>query len=293
MSEGGGVDAVDALIRLGGIARARDIIGLSSRRGLRRAVEAGDIARIGPGRYAFGVSHAEARALDGAVSHLSAAMHWGWQVKWPPDRPWVTVARSRNISTARREAVHLVYADIGDDVIDGVTAPVRTVIDCARRLPFDEALAVADSALRAGDVTQADLKAASATLKGRGAAHSRMVASSATPRAANPFESVLRAIALEFPLDLTPQTPVVVGGQTYVPDLVDTTRKLVLEADSWRFHASQQGHARDCRRYNALALGGWLVLRFTWDQVMHSPDYVRQVLAEAVSASRRLGRATA
>lgn len=283
MSKSGPVDAVDALIRLGGVARAGDIIDLSSRRSLRRAVESGDITRIGPGRYAFKISHVEARALDGVVSHLSAAMHWGWEVKWPPDRPWVTVARSRHVSPARRGSLHLVYADLGHDTVDGVTGPVRTVVDCARRLPFDEALAIADSALRAGDVTKADLLAASARLRGRGAAFGRRVVDAATGKSANPFESVLRAIALEFPLALTPQMPVVVGDQTYVPDLVDPTRMLVLEADSWRFHASQQGHARDCRRYNALALAGWLVLRFSWDQVMHAPDYVRQILADVVT----------
>ncbi len=280
MSEGGEVDAVEALIRLGGIARAKDIVELSSRRSLRRAAQAGDIVGVGAGRYAFAVSHAEARALDGVVSHLSAALHWGWAVKWPPDRPWVTVARSRHIAAARREAVHLIYAEIGDDVIEGVTSPLRTVIDCARRLPFDEALAVADSALRDGRVTKAELVRAAARVRGRAAAQCRTVAAAATEKAANPFESVLRAIALDFPLDLAPQVPVVVGGQTYVPDLVDASRRVVLEADSWRFHASRQGHSRDCRRYNALALGGWLVLRFSWDQVMHSPDYVHQVLAE-------------
>ena len=66
---------------------------------------------------------------------------------------------------------------------------------------------------------------------------------------------------------------------TWGPDLVDVNRRVVLDADSWRFHASRQGHARDCRRYNAPVLDGWLVLRFTGDQVMHSPDYVSAVLA--------------
>ncbi len=277
------MDAVEALTRLGGVARARDIVDLSSRGKLRRAVRDGDIVALGSGRYAFGVDDAEALALDGVISHLSAALRWGWEVKWPPDRPWVTVSRDRNIAAARREAVHLIYADLGDDVIDGVTSPLRTVIDCARRLPFDEALAVADSALRAGDVTLENLLEASARMRGRGATQCRRVAAAATAKAANPFESVLRAIALEFSFDLAPQAPVVVDGETYFPDLVDVSRGFVLEADSWRFHASQQGHARDCRRYNALVLSGWLVLRFTWDQVMHSPDYVRRVLAELAS----------
>jgi very-short-patch-repair endonuclease len=280
MSKAGGVDAVQALIRLGGIGRAKDIISSTSRGSLRRAVRAGDIVAVGAGRYAFAVRDAEAQALDGVVSHTSAALHWGWEVKWPPDRPWVTVARSRHIAAARRESAHLVYADLGEDVIDGVTTRLRTVLDCARRLPFDEALAVADSALRAGDVTKAELVRATAEVRGRAAAQCRRVAAEATDKAANPFESVLRAIALEFPFDLEPQAPVVVDGQIYFPDLVEASRGFVLEADSWRFHASQQGHARDCRRYNALALAEWLVLRFSWDQVMHSPDYVREVLAE-------------
>ncbi len=45
--------------------------------------------------------------------------------------------------------------------IDGwATSKVRTVLDCATELPFDEALAVADSALRHGDVTREELDAA-------------------------------------------------------------------------------------------------------------------------------------
>ena len=277
------MDSVEALTRLGGVARAKEIVDLSSRGKLRRAVRDGDIVALGSGRYSFGADDADALALDGVISHLSAALRWGWEVKWPPDRPWVTVSRDRNIAPVRREAVHLVYADLGDDVIDGVTSPVRTVIDCARRLPFDEALAVADSALRDGRVTKSELARAASGVRGRAAAQCRRVAAEATAKAANPFESVLRAIALEFPFDLAPQAPVVVDGQTHFPDLVDAGRGFVLEADSWRFHASQQGHARDCRRYNALVLAGWVVLRFTWDQVMHSPDYVREVLAGLAS----------
>lgn len=37
-------------------------------------------------------------------------------------------------------------------------------------------------------------------------------------------------------------------------------------------------------RHTALALAGWLVLRFTWHHVMESPGYVLAVLEEAGSA---------
>ena len=39
----------------------------------------------------------------------------------------------------------------------GVTTMVRTVLDCAKSLPFDQALSIADSALRNGDVTTREL----------------------------------------------------------------------------------------------------------------------------------------
>jgi len=35
---------------------------------------------------------------------------------------------------------------------------------------------------------------------------------------------------------------------------------------------------RDCHRYNGFVAAGWQVLRFTWEDVMHHPDRVRQVL---------------
>ncbi|HSV39758.1 MAG TPA: hypothetical protein VLI04_13455, partial [Nocardioidaceae bacterium] len=34
----------------------------------------------------------------------------------------------------------------------------------------------------------------------------------------------------------------------------------------------------DCRRYTALAIRGWTVLRFAWEDVMLHPDYVRLAL---------------
>ena len=63
-------------------------------------------------------------------------------------------------------------------------------------LAFDEALAVADSALRSGAVTAEELRSASARLRGTGSRAARLVAQYADHRAANPFESVLRALAL-------------------------------------------------------------------------------------------------
>jgi very-short-patch-repair endonuclease len=279
------MDAVAALRHLGGVGTAGQIVRLSSRRRLRASIRAGAVIRVARARYALSdtLHHRKAAArLSGVTSHLSAAQHWGWEVKEPPARPWVTVPRNRQVAAAARATTEIVYADLGDDeVVDGVTSKLRTVMDCARRLPFNEALAVADSALRAGDVAHGDLAAAAAMARGNGATQVRQVAREADARAANPFESVLRAIVLEFPqLEVVPQAPVPTSGLTYHPDLVDEGHRLVLEAESWSWHADQQTHSRDCVRFTLLSVAGWTVLRFTWPQVMHSPSYVRAVLAE-------------
>ena len=207
-------------------------------------------------------------------------MHWGSEVKWPPDRSSVMVPRNRCLGPDT--GCHVVYADLRpEEVTSRVTAPLRTVIDCGRRLPFDEALAVADSALRHGDVTGPELVAAAADVRGKGAARCRRVASAADGRAANPFESVLRGIGSDVRgLALEPQVPVRTRIGIVHPDLVDQRRRIAVEADSWTWHTGRDAHSRDCVRYTALVLAGWSVVRFTWEQVMLSPAYVRSVLTE-------------
>lgn len=286
------MQVVAALERLGGVGSARQVVALSSRRKLREAIRAGDVRRCRRGLYALASVQDHRRCaleLAAVTSHLSAAAYWGWKVKWSPDRPWVTVPRHRKVAARTRVEVHLTYADLAaDEVVDGVTGPVRTVVDCARKLPLDEALAVADSALRSGMVTQEELLLVADALRGRGASEARRVARLASPQAANPFESALRALVLEFPaLNVRPQAEAVARGMVFHPDLVDEQRRIVIEADSYEFHTGQEAHARDCVRYTALTVAGWLVLRFTWHQVMHSPGYVRAVLAEVVARTDR------
>jgi very-short-patch-repair endonuclease len=194
----------------------------------------------------------------------------------------VTLPRNRKLDRLQRATTEIVHADLSADaVVDGVTSKIRTVVDCARKLSFDEALAVADSALGSGNIGKEQFETAAAALRGRGAPEARRVAQAADGRAANPFESVLRAIVLEFPaLHVVPQAPVDTSGLTYHPDLVDVASRIVIEAESWGWHADQPTHSRDCVRFTLLTVAGWRVLRFTWEQVMHSPSYVRRVLEE-------------
>jgi predicted transcriptional regulator of viral defense system len=141
----------DVLTRTGGVAPARLLVDMCGRRAVQVALDAGTVTRTARGRYAL--AHADAalqaaHGLKGVISHLSAARWWGWEVKTQPDRPWVTVPhdrKNRGTTNARLSFRDLPAHDV---TAPGVTTPMRTVLDCATQLPFDEALAIADSALR-------------------------------------------------------------------------------------------------------------------------------------------------
>lgn len=274
------MNAATALDRLGGVASTQALLRITNRRQIRRALRARTIVKQARGRYALPTAseaRAAAAALSGVVCLRSAAAQHGWELKIQPPLPEVAVNPHRHLRAERRGGVRVAWMNVAeDDVAAGVTTPLKTVLDCARHLPFDEALAIADSALRSGLVTRPDLDATA--VRGAGAAAVRRVLAHADARAANPFESVLRALCIEIGLDVVPQQEIDLFTGTVRPDLVSRVRRLVLEADSWSFHATRKAHKRDCARYNLLVIHGWRVLRFTWEQVMHDQTYVRWVL---------------
>jgi very-short-patch-repair endonuclease len=271
------LSVMDALVRLGGIATRSQVLEVATEHQLRRALAAGSVIRAGRGRYALPTAdraRVAAGRLGGVVSHLSAAAHWEWQTRLPPVEPDVIVPRP-----AATDGVQVWVRRLrASEVVDGVTSPQRTVLDCAADLPFDDALAVADSASRAG----VDL----AGLRPR-TTRQRAVLDFADGRAANAFESALRALAREAGLSVVPQFEITVGGITYHPDLAAPLHGIVLEADSYAFHASTSAHEQDCHRYNALVIAGWRVLRFTWVQVMVHPDQVVATIREAIAGRCR------
>lgn len=257
------MDATEALTQLGGVARAAQIYGLSSRGHLRGALRRGDILRLGHDRYALRHVHESVTAAQtarGYLSHVSAALHHGWPVRFPPAEPQV----ARVVSPAERAGWS--------------TNVVRTLRDCLSDLAIGDALAVADSAVRCRSISYDDLQRAARTWP----SHARCVARWADGRAENPFESSLRAVAIEAGLNVAAQWEVRASGMRLHPDVADPFLGLALEADSYAHHgATREDHESDCRRYNVMVLAGWRVLRFTWAEVMLDPTSVRRTLEAA------------
>ena len=117
-------------------------------------------------------------------------------------------------------------------------------------------------------------------MRGPGSPAARQVADLVDGRAESPLESLQRALhAIRGFVDLEPQVTIHVRGATYRADFADRRRKILVECEG-STHRTSGGLTSDARRYSALALDGWLVLRFTWAQVVYDPEYVlRTILA--------------
>lgn len=251
-----GVAALHAyLVASGGIAEYCELVAATDWRTVRKAQQAGVIVRRHRGRYALpdgdavaspapldqtafdpqvlaarrseraALHRQKAQLLVATRSHRSAAEHYGLPVLVEPTVPEVIVPRGRELPQRAGGAILRRRSLTEDERREGVTAPLRTVLDCAADLPFAEALAAADSALRPDGDAPA-LVARSQLLEGvdsvarqfRGRV--RRVIEAADGRAANPFESAIRALALEVPrLSVEPQVQIVVDDTGHQLDL--------------------------------------------------------------------------
>jgi very-short-patch-repair endonuclease len=57
----------------------------------------------------------------------------------------------------------------------------------------------------------------------------------------------------------------------------------VVEADSWRAHSTPYAFQADRSSSNALQLAGWLVLRFTWEDLTRRARAVAASVREALT----------
>lgn len=277
------MDVRELVRSLGGVATYGELRAILTRRELAAAIAEGHILKMSRGRYVLpsaGKAARMAQIMSGTVAVASAARAHGWKLAREPEKPWIAVRRNRKVKPLWRQVAHIVYADREG----GVTTPLETVLDCARHLPWPNALAVADSALREGAVGIVELIATANGTRGPGSTQCRRVALEATRLAASPLESVLRALALDVPgLDVVPQLPIELPRFTAHPDLADPRLRILIEGDTWLHHgATPEAFNRDVERYTLLVADGWTVLRFLWADAIDKPDYVSEVLARVV-----------
>lgn len=291
-SDRAGMLPSDIVRALGGNARWHQLHRHVTPRALRLAVGSGQLMHTPRGPYLLPTSPRAARLaaeLRGVRSHTSAAQHWKLGLVARPDCEHVTVS-SRARRRRKPTDVVLHYRDLRpDEVIDDVTSPTRTVLDCARDLPLREALAVGDSALRLGLVPYDELRLQAFGLRGPGSVRTRQVVTWLDARSANAFESATRAILLVAGVTgFTPQVTIRAHGRFLGRvDLAHVGLRIVIECDGFAWHGQRSALVRDCRRYDELTAHGWAVLRLAWEQVMFEPEWVLATIQTLIACRER------
>lgn len=237
---------------------------------------------------------------DVVVSHTSAAVVHGLPV-WAATLAIVHVTRNRNHGGRKRHllAVHAAPLRPGKiTLVDGlaVTSLSRTVLDLARTLPFEQAVAAGDRALRIG-LTRNDLQSALLTLhRWPGIGQARRVAAFLDGRSETAGESVSRVRMHE---DLVP-APVpqteIVDGQGRVVARVDfgwEEQRTVGEFDGKVKYGRllKPGQSSEnvvfdekCRE-DAVRDLGWQFVRWIWAD-LYRPYAIRDRLLRAFERSR-------
>jgi predicted transcriptional regulator of viral defense system len=229
----------------------------------------------------------------GAVlSHRSAAALWGIR-RGDPSRTEVT-APGR---VGRRRGIRAHQASLPNDEsteVDGipVTTVARTILDLAAvddRHRVERAMEQAE-ALRLADTTP--LAALAARYPGRRGTAVLKAITGKGPRAAGITRSHLEDRFLRFLAErrLPPPDPnawLHLGEDWIEGDCVWPEQRLVVELDSWQYHATKAAFRRDRARDRRLQLAGWVPIRVTaWD-VEEEPDRLEAELVGLLRAGAR------
>lgn len=182
--------------------------------------------------------------------------------------------------------------------VDGVpcTSPPRTVVDLARWVTFRSGVVVADSALRQG-VTRDQLdRIARACSRWPGMRKARQVIAFADRRAATPLESISRVAFAVHGLP-APELQVTLvwdelGNPRYIVDFCWPEFAVVGEADGLMKYDDAHGsslRAEKIRQEELEALG-YIVVRWTWDDIWRRPEWVAWRLRNAMAEGARRRR---
>lgn len=267
------------------------------RKKIEQELTAGHIQRLRKGHYALPALPDMYRAAilnRATLSHHSAAVHHGIELLRQPEALHVTLAPNRQV-LVREPGTRVHFSRLAPEDIDTfgfevpVTSATRTVLDCAATLSFDEALAIADSAVRKNLTSKQKLDQAVQGYQCNGARAARRVVQNVDGGAANPFESKLRAICLEHGLStVTPQFKVALSGSNAYIDVCDQRLMVALEAEGFEHHGHRKALHADCSRGDELVRRGWTLLRFSWEHIMFDEHWVAEVIRDtlAIAAGR-------
>jgi very-short-patch-repair endonuclease len=227
-------------------------------------------------------------APGAVVSHASAADAWGIRASASPIVD-ITVGRGGHVSR-RGIRLHTTRELASDEVTTlaclPITTPTRTLLDLAasgvRGRALEDALDLAEHQRL---VDFAELRNLLVRYRGRPgtASLSEQLARYRGPAdTRSRLERLVNQLCDDHGLP-QPSVNCVIEGK--VRDCFWPHRRLVVEADSYRWHRSPSALNDDRERDVVLALAGYTTLRFTWEQVTERPEYVVRSILHALGTS--------
>ena len=239
---------------------------------------------------------------DAVFSHTSAAVLHGLPV-WPARLPVVHLTRPRQGGGGKSRSLVRIHssplAEADRTEIDGlpVTSLARTVLDLARSLPFDEAVAAGDRALATGLALDLLVEMLDTRERWAGMRQARRVAGFIDSRAESTGESVSRVRCFELGLpapDL--QVPLFDDNGQFVArgDLGWQEQRTIGEFDGKIKYGRllKPGQTVDDvvfeekRREDRIRDLGWQVVRWIWAE-LYRFGVVRERLDRAFARTRR------
>jgi predicted transcriptional regulator of viral defense system len=242
----------------------------------------GRLHRVHLGVYAVGrppktvLERAAAAVLaagpQAVLSHTSALALWGFTKKRWPTVFEVTIVngdrRPRGVAVHRSMTLH--RRDTRTHHGIRVTSPARTILDCAPALT-DKALARAvNDALLSKHLSNGQLADTMARHPHHRAAKrlTRFIDQPGAPTRST-FEDEFVAFCERHGLP-RPATNVIVAGHEV--DALFEPQKLIVELDSYEFHAARDRFEGDRDRDADTLLAGYRTVRATWDRVHRTPN---------------------
>lgn len=241
-------------------------------------------------------------AVGGAafVSHAAAAAIWALTDQPRPDGMDIDVTIIDGDRGRRRPGIR-VHRDVRLDLRDvvahvdvPVTTPARTVLDLVPSLSSRQVERAVDALLTRRLATRQQLAATVARCPhhagaGRLAALAeaeRRIPEAAASEAEERFLALIRRAGLSMP-----RTNVYVEG--YEVDALWPAERVIAEVDGYAFHSTRGSFEADHARDLALAAAGYVVLRFTYRQVVEHPETVVAAVVRALTArAAQLGRSS-
>lgn len=210
------------------------------------------------------------------LSHVSAAFWVGAPLLSLPSNVWVSAPSQKPPRTQDMRSIGN-RAEICRQALEWggvfVTSHLQTAVDCARTLPLEDALCIADFMLHRGYCGYEELTQALTSVRSRGATNTRRVAQRMSAAAESPAETLTRNLLIQWGVEIPrQQAEMWVNGRLYRPDFLWEKQRVILEVDGEVKYSGAYGDPVDViqaehRRQRELERAGYKVIRVRWRDI--------------------------